>query len=200
MEDREWIRLDNASNIFLAARNDIDTKVFRLSAEMTDPVEPEVLQIALNHTYEEYPLFHSILRRGYFWYYLERSKVNPRVMEETEPPMAPIYQSGRADFLFRILYKENRIHLEVFHALTDGTGALWFFEDLLTEYIRLRYLNKEEHPTFNTKREKENLEDSFQRYFREKDEKLALTQFIRPLRSFYNKNKPKPEGSFFLDL
>lgn len=197
MEGREWIRLDNASSIFLAARNEIDTKVFRLSAEMIDPVELEILQAALNHTYEEYPLFHSTLRRGYFWYYLERSEVNPRVMEETEPPMSPIYQSGRTNFLFRILYKENRIHLEVFHALTDGTGALWFFEDLLTEYVRLRYLNEEEHPAFSTKREKENLEDSFQRYFREKEEKLALTRLIRPLRSFYSKNESKSEGSFF---
>ncbi len=40
---------------FLAARNDIDTKVFRLSAEMTESVDPEILQAALNHTYEEYP-------------------------------------------------------------------------------------------------------------------------------------------------
>jgi len=71
LNEREWYRLDNASNIFLAAQNEIDTKVFRLSAEMTEKVEPELLQMALNKTYEEYTLFHSTLRRGYFWYYLE---------------------------------------------------------------------------------------------------------------------------------
>ena len=67
MDEKGWIRLDNASNIFLAARNDIDTKVFRLSAEMSEPIVPRFLQKALDGIYDEYPLFHSTLRRGYFW-------------------------------------------------------------------------------------------------------------------------------------
>ena len=48
MEYNKWIRLDNASNIFLAARNEIDTKVFRLTVEMKERVEPSILQNALN--------------------------------------------------------------------------------------------------------------------------------------------------------
>ena len=185
METSNWIRLDNASNIFLAARNDVDTKVFRLTAEMTEPVKPGILQTALNHTYEEYPLFHSTLRRGYFWYYLETNEVNPRIRYENDPPTSPIYESGKTDFLFRVLYRENNIHLEVFHALTDGTGALWFFEDLLTEYIRLRYFNNGEETLPKFEREKDNLEDSFNRYFKEKEQRLALTRLIKPLRNFY---------------
>lgn len=185
METRDWIRLDNASNIFLAARNDVDTKVFRLTAEMKDAVKPGFLQTALNHTYEEYPLFHSTLRRGYFWYYLETNDVNPRIRYENEPPTSPIYESGKTDFLFRVLYRDNNIHLEVFHALTDGTGALWFFEDLLAEYIRLRYFNNDENELPKFEREKDNLEDSFKRYFKEKEKRLALTRLIKPLRNFY---------------
>lgn len=185
METSNWIRLDNASNIFLAARNDVDTKVFRLTAEMTEPVKPGFLQTALNHTYEEYPLFHSTLRRGYFWYYLETNDVNPRIRYENEPPTSPIYESGKTDFLFRVLYRENNIHLEVFHALTDGTGALWFFEDLLTEYIRFRYFNNGEETLPKFEREKDNLENSFNRYFKEKEQRLALTKLIKPLRNFY---------------
>lgn len=185
METNDWIRLDNASNIFLAARNDVDTKVFRLTAEMTEPVKPGLLQIALNQTYEEYPLFHSTLRRGYFWYYLETNEVNPRVRIENEPPTSPIYESGKKDFLFRVLYRDNNIHLEVFHALTDGTGALWFFEDLLIEYVRLRYFNNDEKLLPKIIREKDNLEDSFNRYFKEKENRLALTRLIKPLRTFY---------------
>ena len=185
METSDWIRLDNASNIFLAARNDVDTKVFRLTAEMKDEVKPGFLQTALNHTYEEYPLFHSTLRRGYFWYYLETNDVNPRIRYENEPPTSPIYESGKTDFLFRVLYRDNNIHLEVFHALTDGTGALWFFEDLLTEYIRLRYFNNDENKLPKFEREKDNLEDSFKRYFKEKEKRLALTRLIKPLRNFY---------------
>lgn len=189
MEYGKWIRLDNASNIFLAARNDIDTKVFRLTAEMSDPVESLLLQEALNKTYEEYPLFHNVLRRGFFWYYLEESAVNPRVRQETEPPLRPLYKKNETDFLFRILYNRNQIHLEVFHALTDGTGALWFFEDLVTEYVRLRYAEQKEGLGVKAKREKEDLEDSFSRYFKEKRKMTQFDRFIRPLTDIYKEQR-----------
>ena len=158
MEFKNWMRLDNASNIFLAAQNERDTKVFRMTMEMTEEVNPEILQEALNHIYEQYPLFHNVLRRGIFWYYLEESEVNPRVQVEEGVPMKALYHSGEKNFMFRVLYKDNRVHLEVFHALTDGTGAIWFFEDLLTEYIRLRYETETEGLYSISKREKEDLE------------------------------------------
>src|SRR5690625_5064933 len=163
---------------------------------MTEKVEPELLQMALNKTYEEYTVLHSTLRRGYFWYYLERSEVNPRVKFETDPPVSPIYQSGRRNFLFRVLYRENRIHLEVFHALTDGTGALWFFEDLLTEYVKLKNLENEEHPALKIKREKENLEDSFNRYFR-KENSLVLDQLASPFKLFFSSEEDDSDMKFF---
>ena len=58
-----WVRLDNASNIFLAARSDSDPKVFRLSAEMDAPVGPDVLQEALDATFDRFPLYHAVLRQ-----------------------------------------------------------------------------------------------------------------------------------------
>ena len=47
------------------------------------------------------------------------------------------YKTFQKDIL--ALHRGHRISLEVFHALTDGTGALWFFQDLLTEYLGLRH-------------------------------------------------------------
>lgn len=66
MDNKNWIRLDNASNIFVAARNDTDTKVFRLTAVMKEQIKENFLQQALIKTYNEYPLFHNVLRRGFF--------------------------------------------------------------------------------------------------------------------------------------
>lgn len=189
MEYKHWIRLDNASNIFLAARNDIDTKVFRMTIELTDNVEPALLQQALTHIYEDYPLFHSILRKGVFWYYLERSEVNPRVQLEEGTPVSHIYHPTENNFMFRVLYKKNRIHLEVFHALTDGTGALWFFEDLLSEYVRLRYEKYDQGIYKITKREKEDLEDSFKHYFFEKKNQLQFNYLVDPFRKLYQDQK-----------
>jgi hypothetical protein len=136
---RAWVRLDNASNIFLAARSDADPKVFRLSAEMDHDVDPRLLQEALDATYDRYRLYHAVLRSGVFWYYLQDSDLRPLVTAEELPTCAPIYQADRRTLLFRVMHHRQRILLEVFHALSDGTGALWFLSDLVTAYVRLRY-------------------------------------------------------------
>ncbi|MFC0673860.1 alcohol acetyltransferase [Brachybacterium hainanense] len=138
MSPRAWARLDNASNIFLAARSDVDPKVFRLSAEMDHEVEPEILQHALDLTIEEYPLYRAVLRRGVFWYYLLDSDLHPQVQADRLPVCAPVYQGDHRSLLFRVAHHRRRIILEVFHALSDGTGALWFLTELVTAYVRLR--------------------------------------------------------------
>jgi len=134
---RVWVRLDNASNIFLAARTDADPKVFRLSAEMDHDVDPALLQEALETTYDRYPLYHAVLRRGVFWYYLQDSDLRPLVEPETQATCAPLYQADHRTLLFRVLHHRHRIVLEIFHALSDGTGALWFLTDLVSAYARL---------------------------------------------------------------
>lgn len=139
---RTWVRLDNASNIFLAARNEVDTKVFRLAAELDEEVDPVVLQEALDRVYAQYPLFRAVLRRGVFWYYLQESRRHPVVAPDEEPSVTHLYRFDSRELLFRVLYRGRRISLEVFHALTDGTGSLWFFQDLLTEYVGLRHLDE----------------------------------------------------------
>jgi hypothetical protein len=140
---RTWVRLDNASNIFLAARSDADPKVFRLSAEMDHDVDPGLLQEALDGTYDRYRLYHAVLRRGLFWYYLQDSDLRPLVTAEVLHTCAPLYQADRRTLLFRVMHYHRRISLEVFHALSDATGASWFLSDLVTAYVGLRHPEQE---------------------------------------------------------
>jgi hypothetical protein len=133
---QDWVRLDNASNIFLAARTDVDTKVFRLVAEVDHEVDRTLLQRALDVTFDRYPLYHAVLRRGLFWYYLQDSDLRPRVTGDVQYPCAPIYRPDHRSLLFRVMAHDRRIVLEVFHALSDGTGGLWFLSDLVTAYLR----------------------------------------------------------------
>ena len=140
MTRRAWVRLDNASNIFLAARSDADPKVFRISAELDHDVDAQLLQEALDATYERYRLYHAVLRRGVFWYYLQDSDLRALVTAEEQPTCAPLYQADRRNLLFRVMHHRRRIILEVLHVLSDGTGALWFLSDLATDYVRLRQL------------------------------------------------------------
>lgn len=136
MTRRAWARLDNASNIFLAARNDADPKVFRLSAELDHDVDPARLQRALEVTFDRYPLYHAVLRKGLFWHYLQDSDLSPVATRDELSPCAPLYFPDRRTLLFRVVHHGRRIAVEVFHALSDGTGALWFLTDLLEEYFR----------------------------------------------------------------
>ena len=139
MTRRAWVRLDNASNIFLAAWTDADPKVFRITAEVDDDIDPALLQQALDATFDRYPLYHAVLRRGIFWYYLQDSDLRPTVTPDLRHTWAPLHHPDRKELLFRVVHHHRRISLEVFHALSDGTGALWFLTDLLTAYLALRH-------------------------------------------------------------
>ena len=134
---RPWLPLDNASKIFLATTTSVDTKVFRLTAGLAEDVRPELLQQALDKAYESFPLYHATLRRGFFWYFAEHAELRPEAEKEEEIPCAQIYRSKYRGLLFRVLYRANRIHLEVFHALSDGNGAVAFFQLLLIHYLNL---------------------------------------------------------------
>ncbi len=139
--DIEWTKLENASKIFPATWSIKDPKVFRLTCELFEAVEPDTLQKAVDAALEDFPLYKSVLRRGLFWYYLESSDIKPVVQEEWSTVCAPIYIGLRTNLLFRVFYYRARINLEIFHALSDGAGALRFLQAIVWQYFRL--LNKE---------------------------------------------------------
>lgn len=59
-----WLKLDNAAKIYPAAMRRTWTALFRFSAELSEPVEPEILQKALDSTMKRFPCFAVRLRRG----------------------------------------------------------------------------------------------------------------------------------------
>lgn len=135
----EWGKLDNASKIFPATSNNRDTKVYRISAELYEDIVPEDLQKALDLTLESFPIYKSILRRGFFWYYFESSDIYPRVKKESTNPCSAIYIDGRKNLLFKVSYYKKRINVEVFHALSDGVGTVWFLETLVFHYLKINH-------------------------------------------------------------
>jgi hypothetical protein len=135
----EWAKLDNAAKIFPPTTNERDTKVFRFVCELKEEVDKEILQSALESTINLFPMYRSILRRGIFWYYFESTDLKPMVVQESKLPCSMLYHQNRRNLLFEVSYYHNRINLEIYHALTDGTGALGFLKTLLFYYITMRY-------------------------------------------------------------
>ncbi len=135
----EWTKLDNASKIFPSTANNRDPKVYRLSCELYEDVNPETLQSALDLTIDSFPIYRSVLRRGVFWYYFEKSDIEPLVGKESKLLCAPLYFKNSRNLLFRVIYHNKRINIETFHALTDGAGAIWFAETLVFHYLMLAH-------------------------------------------------------------
>lgn len=136
-EPRKWIKLDNAAKIYPAASTKKWSALFRLSMTLDGPVDPFVLQTALEGLRDCYPAFFMRLRRGVFWYYMEETEGSPRVREDGPCPCLPLRPKENGGFCFRVLYYGSRIAVEYFHVLTDGTGGMRFLKTLVAEYLKL---------------------------------------------------------------
>lgn len=130
-----WRKLDNAAKLYSAASNKKDTRVFRFYCELKEEIIEEKLQRALDKTVEKYPVFLSVMRSGLFWHYLEKSSLRPVVREEYREPCSSLYIRDKKELLFEVTYYKRRINFEVFHALTDGTGASEFIRELVKNYL-----------------------------------------------------------------
>ena len=126
-----WVRLDNAAKIYPAARRKNWSNVYRQSVTLTEVVDNLILKSALEVTVKRFPSIAARLRRGLFWYYLQQVDSAPDIMEEYSYPL--VYMSGAElrTCAFRVITYRNRIAVEFFHSLTDGTGALVFLKNLV---------------------------------------------------------------------
>lgn len=160
-----WVRLDNAAKIYPAARRKNWSNVFRQSATLYEDVDSAVLKSALDVVIKRFPSIAARLRKGAFWFYLEQVESAPEIKEEYSYPLVYMSKKEMRRCAFRVIVYRNRIAVEFFHSLTDGTGALIFLKNLVAEYIEQKYsvtiplengiLDRKEAP------KDEELEDSF---------------------------------------
>ena len=134
-----WMRLDNAAKIYPAARRKNWTNIYRESVTLYEEVDPAVLRSALEVTVKRFPSIAARLRKGAFWYYLQQVESAPDLSEEYSYPL--VYMSGKElnRCALRVIVHRNRIAVELFHALTDGNGALIFLKSLLAEYLEQKH-------------------------------------------------------------
>ena len=165
---KNWYRLDTAALIFPAITRRDWCNVFRLSATLNEPIEPELLQRAADDLRPRFPSFFVSLHRGFFWYYLEQSKTPLTVKPDYAYPLVFMSNRELRQSCLRILYYQDRIAAEFFHSITDGRGGSVFLANLVARYLELKHgitvpaeglirdLSETPPP--------EELEDSFPRY------------------------------------
>ena len=134
-----WLKLDNAATIYPSTLSRNYAAMFRVSMTLKDKINEEILKQALNNVIDRFPTFKYKLKQGLFWCYFKQIEVPPLIEKDFNNPMLRIRFKNHRDYLFRVRYYENRIAVEFFHALTDGTGAIKFLSTLVGEYIKLKY-------------------------------------------------------------
>ncbi len=135
--ESKWHRLDNTANIFPTISNKRFSSVYRVAVRLKEDIVPETLKKALEQTLPLFANFRVRLKRGLFWYYFETNKKSPIIEQEQYIPCGYIDPASNNHYLFKVKYFKARISLEVFHAITDGAGALHFLKEITYAYIRL---------------------------------------------------------------
>jgi len=162
-----WYPLDNAAKIYPAITNDEVTSVFRLTAQLKQPVNIGCLFKAVRTIEPRFPYYKVNLKKGFFWYYLESTEFITRVKVDNRLPCRRFKKGGH---LFRVLVKDNQLSVEFSHMLADGSGAFEYLTTLLVEYFTLMGIPTPDDFTrilVDEKPKPEEYEDAYNRYFQE---------------------------------
>jgi len=166
--EADWLTLDNAAKIYPTASSKLSPTVFRLSAMLRAPIRLSALQQASDALVRRCPYFQVYLRRGLFWYYLQRHRDTPRVQLLDRSSLESLPAGGKTEHLLRVRARGRTIAVDFSHILTDGAGGLRFFRSLLAEYLKLCGVQAEGSGDLLDPREKPDpgeAEDGHRKYF-----------------------------------
>lgn len=133
-----WYPLDPGEKLYPLGMKQGEMPIFRQSVYLKEEVVPELLQMALDFTIKRFPSFATTVKSGVFWHYLDSTKRRFSLEPEQTLPCSPIQVASSGSQVFRLVWYKNRISIEFFHVVTDGTGGMIFLKSLTAEYLRLK--------------------------------------------------------------
>ena len=136
--EKIWYELDAFAKTYSSIISEGRTTCFRLSVLFSENVDLIILEKVVILLEEKYPFYNSELKKGIFWNYLQQKKTHFMIEEEKTYPCTDIQK----DNPLRIIYFNNKLSIEIAHFLTDGKGAMLFFQDLIEEYTEKKYFSK----------------------------------------------------------
>ncbi len=168
LKKNSWRKLDNSAKIFPLSASKKYSTVFRYSAVLKETIDKQILEKAVEKALVRYKAFKVKMKSGFFWFYFEENTKKPVVKEELYYPCKRIDPLSNNDYLFSVTYFERKINIEIFHSLTDGSGGLIFFREIIYNYLEMTHkelLNMEER---KTRRVEFDTEDSYMANFEKK--------------------------------
>lgn len=131
----EWTRLENSAIIYPSCRTRKYATVFRLSVTLDSDVNADRLQEAMRTVIKRFPSFRYSVRRGFFWWFLQKLENEPVVSPRRD--LVPIDVKRNGGYMFSLNCEDRRIDLDVYHALSDANGAMTFLLSVVAEYLRI---------------------------------------------------------------
>lgn len=135
----KWRKLDNSAKIFPIDSDKNFSAVYRMSVLLTEEIKHDLLKKAVDKTLESFTSFKVCLKRGFFWYYLEENTKEVLVDEEKNYPCKYIDKNTNNGYLFKVTYYKNKINVDTFHSLTDGSSSIEFIKAIAYNYIDLAH-------------------------------------------------------------
>ena len=109
---------------------------FTMEVDLDRDIEPDRLLRVAQKFCERFPTLFVRLYKDKFGYKLEHVEdVTPFVMSRPDLLNTP-YDFKNNENLIRITYRANRLAVECFHSVTDGSGAITLLKSLVAEYYR----------------------------------------------------------------
>ncbi len=166
--------IDNSAILFLAQMGPDHTNVYRFTTVLKEPVDPQLLQQAVDRLCLRFPTILAGFRPGAAAYRVVPAEQPPRVQKDPGllHTMGP---EEMADCAYRVYYEGCNLIFEAFHSLTDGYGAVASLRALLGEYLFLRHgLSTPEREEFFQRDPdwEEELEDAYLAHTQEKPQTL----------------------------
>lgn len=135
---KEWYKLDLSAIVYPTLQRRDFSSVYRLSVVLKEPIQPDILQKAVDMTLPRFPTYRTAIRKGLFWRYLEpNNRPGPFVQPDIKNPCMPMPFKANNRYLLRIYYYQNRIALEAHHSLGDGSGGMYVLQTITAVYLRL---------------------------------------------------------------
>lgn len=192
--NNNWYRLDNVAKVFLAAHNKRDPRVMRLSCTLNEMIDENLLQSALENTIVYRPEYQVRIRRGFFWHYMEQTSEIPKVKEESGRPCPILYGNNYRGILhYKVSYYNDKINLDIFHALSDGTGALSFLKLLVLNYLKLAHPNSLDDVMFeNSSSIDDRTRNSYAQFYDDADGPIPKTILNKKKKAYHIQSRKLP--------
>lgn len=101
---------------------------------------------------------------------MEDTDIMPKVTKENDRICPLLYVPAKTMLHYQVTYFGKKINLDIFHALTDGTGGMEFLNIIVLDYLKLRYPGEYTEVTIHSGASAGDLnQDSYRQFFGNKN-------------------------------